>query len=403
MSPDAKNPVSPAEPVSFDNTQVAFAAKDTAELQKMAWLFRIMSNSTIVDIGSHITQLALQIGLPVQAILKTTIYEHFCGGETLEETEPLVASLAEQGVNTILDYGVEAKESQEEFDANLAEQLRAIAFADAHGTVPFVTSKITGYAPFSLLEKLSTEAPRSPAEEQELEALRRRMHRICEAAAARDVCLYVDAEESWIQPAIDDIVTKLMAAYNREKPTVFNTVQLYRHDRLAHLKAAHAQARAEGYLYGVKLVRGAYMEKERERAAERGYPSPIHATKAAVDADFDAALLYCLDHIDDIVFCAATHNEDSCQLLVRAAQDRGIPLDHPHLSFAQLYGMGDHISFNLARAGASAAKYLPYGPVRDVVPYLIRRAQENRSVAGQVGRELRLILDEQQRRKALTG
>ncbi len=385
--------------VSFDNTRVAFAGKDDAELQKSAWLFRIMSNSTIVDIGSHITQLALQIGLPVQTILKSTIYEHFCGGESLEETEPMVANLAEQGVSTILDYGVEAKESQAEFDANLAEQIRAIEFADAQESVPYVSCKITGYAPFALLEKLETGEARTGSEEAELEALRTRMHAICRAAAARDVCLYVDAEESWIQDAIDDITTKLMALYNRNKPTVFNTVQLYRHDRLAFLHASHRHARDNGYILGVKLVRGAYMEKERERAKAMGYRSPIHVDKASVDRDFDAAVAYCLEHIDEIAFCAATHNENSCGVLVEAATAAGVPLDHPHIHFAQLYGMSDHISFNLAQAGCNASKYVPYGPVRDVVPYLIRRAQENRSVSGQVGRELRLILDELERRK----
>jgi len=237
--------------VSFDDTQVAFAGKDDAELQKSAWLFRIMSNSTIVDIGAHITQLALQIGLPVQTILKSTIYEHFCGGESLEETEPMVEALSEQGVSTILDYGVEAKQSQEEFDANLEEQLRAIAFADANASVPYVSCKITGYAPFDLLEKLSCGATRTQDDEAALDALRQRMHTICEAAARQDVCLYVDAEESWIQAAIDDIVGKLMARYNQEKPTVFNTVQLYRHDRLDFLKTAHQRARDGGDILGV--------------------------------------------------------------------------------------------------------------------------------------------------------
>ena len=385
--------------VSFDNTEVAFAGKDDAALQKSVWLFRIMSNSTIVDIGSHITQLALQIGLPVQTILKSTIYEHFCGGESLEETEPMVEALASQGVNTILDYGVEAKESQAEFDANLTEQVRAIAFADAHPSVPYVSCKITGYAPFGLLEKLESGQSRTVEEESDLDALRARMHTICQAAATREVCLYVDAEESWIQDAIDDITTKLMARYNRTKPTVFNTIQLYRHDRLAFLKASHERARTEGYVLGVKLVRGAYMEKERDRAEKHGYRSPIHVDKASVDADFDAAVAYCLEHISDIAFCVATHNEHSCSLLVAAAEDAGVPLSHPHIHYAQLYGMSDHISFHLANAGCNAAKYVPYGPVRDVVPYLIRRAQENRSVSGQVGRELRLILDEIARRK----
>ena len=389
--------------VSFDDTEVAFAGKDDQELQHSAWLFRIMSNSAIVDIGSYITQMALQIGLPVQSILKTTIYEHFCGGESLGETEPMVEALAKQGVSTILDYGVEAKESQEEFDANLDEQLRAIAFADAHAAVPYVSCKITGYAPFSLLEKINAGAPLDADESAAQDRMMDRLHQICDAAAQQDVALYVDAEESWIQDAIDGVVDALMARFNREKPSVFNTIQLYRHDRLAFLKQSHEKAVAGNYVLGVKLVRGAYMEKERDRADEQGYPSPIHADKDAVDADFDAALVYCLSHLNEIAFCAATHNEKSCQVLVDTATERGVDLRHPHIQFAQLYGMSDHISFNLARAGFNASKYVPYGPVRDVVPYLIRRAQENRSVSGQVGRELGLILAEIARRKEMKG
>ena len=386
--------------VSFDDTLVAFAGKDDSELQKSAWLFRIMSNSTIVDIGSHITNLALQIGLPVDSILKATIYEHFCGGESLEESEPMVAGLAAQGVSTILDYGVEAKESQDEFDANLVEQLRCIRFADANPSVPYVSCKVTGYAPFALLEKLNAGASLNAEDRAAVERMNDRLTEICTAAADLDVCVYIDAEESWIQDAIDGVVEGLMERFNRHKPTVFNTVQLYRHDRLAYLKASHQRAVTGDYLLGVKLVRGAYMEKEAARAEEKGYENPIHASKEAVDADFDAAVQYCIEHIDAIAFCAATHNERSCQLVVSAAADCGVPLDHPHIHFAQLYGMSDHISFNLARAGGNASKYVPYGPVRDVVPYLIRRAQENRSVAGQVGRELRLILAEIDRRKA---
>ncbi len=385
--------------VSFDDTQVAFAGKDDSELSKSAWLFRIMSNSTIVDIGAHITQLALQIGLPVQSILKTTIYEHFCGGESLVETEPMVAALAAHKVSTILDYGVEAKETQDEFDANLEEQIRCIEFADGNAAVPYVSCKITGYAPFGLLEKLNNDEPLNDDEQAAVERMNDRLTRICEAAARLDVAVYVDAEESWIQDAIDGIVEDLMARFNVNKPAIFNTVQLYRHDRLAYLKACHQRAIAEGFILGVKLVRGAYMEKEQARAESKGYPNPIHPTKEAVDADFDSALIYCMENIECIAFCAATHNEASCQLLVSTAMDTGVELNHPHIHFAQLYGMSDHISFNLARAGFNASKYVPYGPVRDVVPYLIRRAQENRSVSGQVGRELGLILAEIDRRK----
>ena len=384
--------------VSFDDTAVAFAGKDDQELQKSAWLFRIMSNSAIVDIGSHITKLALQIGLPVQSILKATIYEHFCGGEDLTETIPTVEALASHNVSTILDYGVEAKASDEEFDKNVEEQLRAIEFADANPSVPYVSCKITGYAPFSLLEKINTGAQLDPEELEMLSRLRDRLSKICEAASKSDVALYVDAEESWIQDAIDDIVDELMATWNQQKPSVFNTIQFYRHDRLDFLRKAHEKARENGYFLGLKLVRGAYMEKENDRAETLGYTSPIHKTKEAVDLDFDEGLMYCLAHIKEIAFCAATHNENSCRLLVETAHANNVDLRHPHIHFAQLYGMSDHISFNLAKAGFNASKYVPYGPVRDVVPYLIRRAQENRSVAGQVSRELRLIQSEIDRR-----
>ena len=387
--------------VSFDDTEVAFAGKDDAELAKSAWLFRIMSNSTIVDIGSHITQLALQIGLPVDTILKSTIFEHFCGGESLEETAAMVSALSSHQVSTILDYGVEAKETQDEFDANLGEQLRCIEFADAQAAVPYVSCKITGYAPFALLERLNAGQTLTDEDQLAHSRMMERLTLICAAAARRDVAVYMDAEESWIQDAIDTVVEDLMARFNRAKPSVFNTVQLYRHDRLAYLKASHRRAVAGGYLLGVKLVRGAYMEKERARAQSRGLPSPIHESKAAVDADFDAGIAYCLQNIDQIAFCAATHNEESCQRLVEAASSAGISLSHAHIHFAQLFGMSDHITFNLAQAGCNASKYVPYGPVRDVVPYLIRRAQENRSVSGQVGRELRLILAEIERRKGL--
>jgi proline dehydrogenase len=395
-----------SDPLSFDNTAIAFAAKGDRELRKASWLFRLMSNSAIVDIGSHFTRLALQVGLPVTSLVKQTIYSHFCGGESLEETIPTIDRLARSGVSTILDYGVEAKEEEEEFDRAMQEQLRAIEFADGNPNVPYLSCKFTGYASFELLEKLHSESELNDEDVAALHRLKTRLEKICDCAVASDAAVYIDAEESWIQGGIDRLTEALMARYNREKPVVFNTVQLYRHDRLEFLKESHRRAEDGDYILGVKLVRGAYMEKERERAERVGSVDPIHVDKASVDADFDAALIYCLEHIERIAFCAATHNEDSCMLLVRTAIDRGIDLHHPHIHFAQLFGMSDHISFNLAKAGFNASKYVPYGPVKDVVPYLIRRARENRSVAGQVSRELGLILGEIRRRgetKQLTG
>ncbi len=385
--------------LSFDNTEVAFAGQSKLELLKSFWLFRVMNSHTMVDVGAHFTRIAFQIGLPVKTLVKRTIFQHFCGGETLEETGPVIERLAKSDVSTILDYGVESKESEEEFEHNVLEQLRAITFANGNAHVPYVSCKITGYASFDLLEKLHARQSLSVEETVAFERLKIRLNRISEAAAGSDVALYIDAEESWIQDPIDDLVEGLMARFNREKPVIFNTAQLYRHDRLAYIRAAYDRAIRGGYVLGLKLVRGAYMERERERARQMGYPSPIQPDKATCDRDFDLALAFCLEHYRDIAFCVATHNETSCMLVARTALDKGLDPHNPHIHFAQLFGMSDHISFNLARAGFNASKYMPYGPVRDVIPYLIRRAEENSSVAGQMSRELSLIRTEMKRRR----
>jgi proline dehydrogenase len=387
--------------LAFDNTEVAFAGKNNRELRKAYWLFRVMSSHTVVDVGAHFTRIAFQIGLPVKALVKHTIYRHFCGGETLGEVGPLVERLAQYRVSTILDYGVEAKEGEAEFDQNVEEQLRAIAFANGNPHVPYVSCKITGYADFELLEKWQQGSPLNPEEQQARQRLEARLERLASAAHQSDVALYIDAEESWIQDPVDQLCEQLMARYNREKPVVFNTAQMYRHDRLAYLNGAVERAAGGQYVYGVKLVRGAYMEKERERARRQGYPSPIQPDKAATDRDFNQAVAFCLDHIDRVACCVATHNEQSCMMAAQGALDRGINPGNTHLHFAQLYGMSDHISYNLARAGFNASKYMPYGPVRDVIPYLIRRAEENSSVSGQMGRELGLLKAEMKRRGLL--
>ena len=386
-------------PFSFDDTVTAFSGMNDRELRKAWWLFRMMNNHTMVDVGTYFTRIAFQIGLPVKALVKRTIYRHFCGGESLEECSPVIDRLATHGVTTILDYGVEGEESEEGFEANLAEQLRAIAYANANPHVPFVSCKVTGYAPFRVLEKMHAGEALTGEDAAAADRLRERLHRIGEAAEAADVDLYIDAEESWIQNAVDGLVEDLMARFNRREAVIFNTAQLYRHDRLAYLRAAHERARAGGYLLGFKLVRGAYLEKERERARERGYPDPIQPDKAATDRDYDLALDHCLAHVDEIACCVATHNEHSCARMAGGMLRTGVATDHPHVHFAQLYGMSDHISFNLAKAGFNASKYMPYGPVRDVIPYLIRRAEENSSVAGQMGRELALLRREVQRRR----
>ena len=384
--------------LTFDNTEVAFAGKSNRELRKAYWLFRVMNSHTMVDVGTHFTRIAFQIGLPVKTLVKHTIYNHFCGGESLAETLPNIERLSGNMVSTILDYGVEAKDSEHEFEQNVEEQLRAIKFANGNPQVPYVSCKITGYASFDLLKKMHDGKALNAAEQEAKKRLLERLNRISAAAAASDVALYIDAEESWIQDPIDQMTEDLMARYNTKKPIIFNTAQMYRHDRLRYIKEAHERARQNGYLMGLKLVRGAYMEKERERAKQMGYPSPIQPDKQACDRDYDLALEYCLQHEGEIAFCVATHNEKSCMLVAKSAIEKGMDPHNTHIHFAQLYGMSDHISFNLAKAGFNASKYMPYVPVRDVIPYLIRRAEENSSVAGQMGRELSLIKAEMKRR-----
>lgn len=395
------SPPSSAEKAAleFDNTATAFAGMDNRELRKAYWLFRVMNNHTMVDVGTYFTKLAFQIGLPVKHLVKSTIYSHFCGGETLAECGPSIEKLAAEGVSTILDYGVEGEESEADFEENVQEQLAAIHYAHHNPHVPYVSCKITGYAPFSLLEAMHAGNTLTGEQEAAAGRLRARLARIGEAAVQADVDVYIDAEESWIQQAVDNLVEELMARFNRESVVIFNTAQMYRHDRLAFIKASHERAKAGGYLLGYKLVRGAYMEKERERAQRLGYKDPIQPDKAATDRDYNAAVDYCLQHVEEIACCVATHNEMSCRRMAEGMIRTGVPTDHPHVHFAQLYGMSDHISFNLAKAGFNASKYMPYGPVRDVIPYLIRRAEENSSVAGQMGRELALLRHEVRRRR----
>lgn len=384
--------------LSFDNTEVAFSHKSNSALRKSYRLFQLMNNNTIVKLGSKLATVALQLHLPIGGIVRKTVYEQFCGGETLADCQPVIHQLGRYGVKTLLDYGVEAKERDKDFKRTVKQQIKTIEYAATQPYIAAVSCKITGFARFGLLEKISQEQPLHPDEEMEWQKVVRRMHKLCTAAQNAKVSLYFDAEESWIQPALDGLIMAAMEKYNRENPIIVNTVQLYRHDRLAYLQEIHEEARQKGYILAVKLVRGAYMEKERQRAEEMNYPSPIQPDKYATDRDYNAALDYCIKHIDSIVFCNASHNEESSYYLTQAMAEHHLLPNHPHVSFGQLYGMSDNLSFNLANAGYNVSKYLPYGPVSDVMPYLMRRANENTSIAGQTSRELRLIQAELQRR-----
>ncbi len=357
-----------------------------------------MNNGNLVKLGTKAASLALNMHLPVKGIIKQTIYQQFCGGEDLQETVRVLKELEHYNVSAILDYGVEGKESEAEFQRTADQLIHTLEFAGTQSNVPYISCKVTGITRFDLLAKISAGESLTAAENAEKKKLYDRMFSIAEAARKAGIGLYVDAEETWIQDAVDNLVFDLMRTFNKEKAVVFSTPQMYRHDRLDFCRRSLADAQEHGYILGLKPVRGAYMEKERRRAAEKGYSSPIQPDKATTDRDYDAVLSLALDHLDRIAVCAATHNEKSSMLLAEGTISRGVEPGHPHVHFSQLYGMSDHITFNLAQSGFHVSKYLPYGPVKDVIPYLIRRAQENTSVAGSMSRELSLIYKEIKRR-----
>ena len=383
----------------FENTETAFAHLSNAELRKAYYLFRLVANRSLVTFGKVCVKIALTLRIPIGWAIRWNIFEHFCGGETIEECASTTKILDQYNVGTILDYSVEGKESSEDFEFTTEEVLRTVETAHGNEHIPFCVFKTTGISRFSLLEKVNAGLPLTNQEEKEFEQVKERMDRIAKRAYETGTPVFIDAEESWIQDAIDELTHELMMKYNKEQVIVFNTAQMYRHDRLAFLGQQFREAKEKGYKYGVKLVRGAYMEKERERAEEMDYPSPIQPNKQASDRDFDHAVTLCLDNLDNVAFCAGTHNEKSSKILAEELVKRGIDRGDKRIYFAQLFGMSDHISFNLSNEGFNVAKYVPYGPIREVIPYLIRRAEENTSVKGQTGRELSLIQQELKRRK----
>lgn len=386
--------------LDFSNTEVAFSDKSNSELKKGYWLFRMMNKPWLVNLGTKLGIPAVRMGFPfVNMIIRRTIFPQFCGGATLLESQRTIERLAKRNTSTVLDFGAEGKSTEEDFNRTMNETLRAIEFACSISQNAVVSSKFTGLARFGLLEKLQTGEKLTEAESHEYENVLKRVDSISHAACQKGICLYVDAEESWIQDSIDALVNKMMKRYNTERAVVFNTYQLYRHDRLQYLKDSYKHATENGYFLGAKIVRGAYMDKERRRAAEKGYPSPIHPDKAATDEAYNGAIRFCLDHFEKIALSNSTHNADSNMLMARLIVEKGLPRHHPHLNFAQLFGMSDNITFNLADAGFYVSKYVPYGDVKDVIPYLMRRARENTSVTGDMSRELSLIYKEMKRRR----
>lgn len=385
-------------PLNFDDTAIAFAPKSDAELRKAQWLFRAIGQPALTKVGISLTQWALNWHLPVKGIIKQTIFKQFCGGETLEEADLAAQHLNQYQVQAIMDYGVEGKSDEAEFEKTTQTFIKTLEFSANKPYIPFVSLKVTGFARFDLLEKIQSKQTLNANEAAEFERVKERVDRICALASRLNKMILIDAEESWIQDPVDAITDAMMARYNQGKTTVFNTFQLYRHDRLAFMKQSHEKALAQGYILGAKLVRGAYMEKERARAAAMGYASPIQPNKEATDRDYDAAVQYGLSHLNSISLFVGTHNENSNRLAAEYILQQNLTPSQVPVYFSQLFGMSDNLSFNLGKAGFHVSKYLPYGPVADVVPYLMRRAQENTSVAGQTGRELSLINNELQRR-----
>jgi proline dehydrogenase len=398
--------------ISFDNTEIAFRSKNKQDLQRAYWLFKIIGAPTIVKIGKLLTPLALRLHLPIKGAIKKTIFKQFCGGETIDECDTAIQSLHAFGIGTILDYSVEGKTQEDDFEQTTQIIIQTIEKSATDKRIPFAVFKITGIAQHHILELVSSQIRAirkgenfrefTPSESAGISAIIERIDRICEAAARHQTRLFIDAEETWIQTAIDQWTFDMMCKYNQTNCIVYNTIQMYRHDRLAYLHAEYERAKQANIKYGVKLVRGAYMEKERARALEIGYSSPIQPNKAATDQDYDAALTFLVAHKDIFSVCAGTHNEQSSLFLANLLAKEQIAANDPQFYFAQLLGMSDHISYNLSDAGYQVAKYVPFGPVQEVLPYLLRRADENTSVAGQTSRELGLIIKERARRKQPT-
>lgn len=401
--------------LSFDNTANAFEYKTDKQLKKAHFLFKSMGIGWLVKIGTRITPWAIKAGLPIQGIIRSTIFEQFVGGETLQQTAKVADKLEEYHVQVILDYGVEGGDYGEaEKDHARDEFIRVIDYAATQQNIPFMSIKVTGIARFALLEKMDAAMTHAQGtlikryekvvselnedEKAEWQRVWDRMMLICKTAADKNIGVLIDAEETWIQDPVDALTTLMMDHFNKTKAVVYNTAQLYRHDRLQFIKDCYEAAEQRNFILGMKLVRGAYMEKERKRAEEQNYPSPIQPTKETCDKDYNEAVVFCLNNINRIATIVASHNEQSNLLAAQLLDEKGLPHNHPHVHFSQLYGMSDNITFNLAKAGYGVSKYLPFGPIKDVIPYLMRRAQENSSVSGQTGRELGLIKKELKRR-----
>ncbi|NUM50133.1 MAG: proline dehydrogenase family protein [Flavobacteriales bacterium] len=386
-------------PINFNNTEFAYKNRSNKELNKASFIFKVMNNPNTVKLLTKLTLLAYKLHLPIDWIVRSTIFQQFCGGENMQECDTTLNRMSKSGIGAILDYSVEGNHDEESFENVKKELIKIILKAKNNLSIPYSCLKITGIARFELLEKINAHTPLTAEEQTEFENLKKRFYEICETAYVNNVPIFIDAEESWIQKAIDELTEHLMEQFNKNRAIISTTLQMYRNDKIEHLNNLITRARENKFFLGVKLVRGAYWEKENEYAKQKNIPSVVHQTKEATDACFNQAVEICLNNIETVVLCAGTHNEESTLHLIKLMSDKKIPNNHPNVYFSQLYGMSDHISYTLAGEGYNVTKYLPYGPIKSVIPYLIRRAEENTSIKGQASRELQLLIKEKQRRK----
>ncbi|MBO0329977.1 proline dehydrogenase family protein [[Muricauda] lutisoli] len=384
---------------NFENTAIAFELKSDSQLERAYFLFKMISMEPLVRIGAAVTNFAIKAHLPVEGLIRATVFDHFCGGVSEKDCLPIIDNMYGNGVYSILDYSAEGKEVDNQFDFAMEKTLDILDFVKEKDAMPFAVFKPTGFGRFKIFEKVTAGSELTEKEKGEWDRIVNRFEKVCKKAHDLDVSLLIDAEESWMQDAADDLVLDMMRKYNKEKAVVFNTFQMYRWDRMDYIKKLYKLAVDEGFKIGAKVVRGAYMEKENERAEDKEYETPICANKSLTDENFNASLDYMMEHLDEFVIFSGTHNEQSTYRLIDLMEKYGLPANDERIWFGQLFGMSDHITYNLAASGYNSVKYLPYGPVRDVMPYLIRRAEENTSVAGQTSRELALITKERKRRK----
>lgn len=385
--------------MDFENTEIAFSNKTNKELKKAFWLFKIIEKPFTVSLGEILMRTALKLNFPIKWIIKPTIFSHFCGGENIDECKQTIAKLGKSNIKSILDYSAEGVENEDNFEKVKKQIIEIIELAQENDNVPFAVFKVTGIARFKLLEKINSSEPLDENDSLEFEKVKNRIDEICKKGFIKNVPVMLDAEESWIQNTIDEIALEMMMKYNKEKTIIYNTLQFYRIDRLEYLINQTKFAKKENFLLGYKIVRGAYIEKERERALKKNYLSPIYESKTDTDTAFNKAVTHCVNNIDIISLCNGSHNEESNMLVTKLMKEKNIEKNDKRIFFAQLLGMSDHISFNLAKAGYNVAKYVPFGPIKTVIPYLIRRANENTSIAGQSGRELSLLKSEIMRRR----